>query len=233
MKNTFLRTALTGLLCCLLLSACSTTNRAYYDTLKLVFTGSEPKAFTVDEVLTSKADLLQVSSESGAQAVLALAFIEQGMNKWVSADHTLLKIHDGVIAQTEGFDNDLLFTSHLHANPLSNPSPLAFSWQRDVDIKGVGYGLTVHGKWSEAGEQVLTVLGQQLTTRVVEERVTFPKTTPYIEPGLSWTNRYYLSQNSGEVLKASVQAIPHGDRYTMTYLSRAARLISQHGDTRD
>ena len=159
MNNTYLRTALTGLFCCLLLSACSTTNRAYYDTLKLVFAGSEPKAYTVDQVLSSKADLLQVSSESGVQAVLALAFIEQGMNKWVSADHTLLKIHDGVIAQTEGFDTDLLFTSNLESNPLSNPSPLAFSWQRKVDIQGVGYGLTVKGKWSEAGQQALTILG--------------------------------------------------------------------------
>ena len=214
-------------LLCLAVAGCSSTNRAYYDTIKLALAADEPVTLSVDQVRASQADLLQVKSGERAPAVMALAFIENGRNKWVSADKAQLHIHHGVIVTTHGLDNDLLFTGNLDDNPLAEPFPLAFDWSRSVDIKGVGYGLPVSSQWLVAGEARISILSSQFAVQRIEETISFPKTTPYIETGLSWKNTYWISRQNGDLLRASVKLTPQSDRFEMTYLSRAARLLEE------
>ena len=221
----------TGIVLCLALSSCSSTNRAYFDTLKLAVKSNERKSLTIEQVRQSKADLLQVTVGERPPVVMALAFIEKGQNKWVSADHAIFTIEQGVIVQTEGMSNDVLYTSNLAANPLADKGMIDFSWQRQLDIAEVGYGLTVTGNWQVKSSETIEVLGYSFNTRRIEETLQFPKTTPFIETTNAWTNTYWVDQNSGELLKASVRLMPEGARIDMTYLSRAARHTSAAGST--
>lgn len=215
-----------GVLLALLLVSCSSTNRAYYNTIKLALQANQSQPVTLKQVTQSQADLLQVNIGDRPQALLALGYIENGLNKWVSADQAIIKIHDGVIVATEGFEQDLLHTSNLKNNPLSDTSMVRFSWQRQVDIETVGYGLTVDGEWRAQQQETLTILGHTFTTQKISETVSFPKTSPYLEAHTQWQNTYWLNQENGELLKASVKTMPMGERIEMVYLSRAARSIA-------
>lgn len=210
----------------LLISGCSSTNRAYYDTLKLAFAAGDGPRLSADQVRQSQADLLQVTRGERAPVILALAFIENNTNKWVSADSSLLYIQQGVVTQTQGLAQDVLYTSNTRRHPLTQPGALAFSWTRQLDIDGVGYGIEVTSEWHQAGTDTVQIFDQAFATRKVEEQVVFSKTTPYLEAGLSWTNTYWFSQASSELVQASVQVTPYADRIHMVYLSRAARQLA-------
>ena len=225
--NKFVSIVITVALFCLTLVGCSSTNKAYYDTIKLALESEKPLSLSVEEVLASRADLLKVRHGERNTAVMALAYIENGQNKWVSADNAQLHMHNGVVVRTHGLAQEMLYTSNLDNNPLSDPLPLAFDWTREVDIRGIGYGLTVNSHWKAAAEGEITEFSASFPVQRIEETITFPKTTPYIETGLTWTNTYWLSQENGELLKASVKISPQSDRFEMTYLSRAARLLNE------
>ncbi|QPG05712.1 YjbF family lipoprotein [Salinimonas marina] len=224
-KFSFLKIA-AGVLLALLLVACSSTNQAYYNTLKLALEANEAQPVTLEQVTQSQADLLQVTIGDRPQALLALGYIENGLNKWVSADQAIIKIHDGVIVATEGFKQDLLYTSNLENNPLSDTGMVRFSWPRQVDIETIGYGLTVKSEWQAQQQEALTILGHTFETQKITETVSFPKTSPYLETQTQWQNTYWLNQDNGELLKASVKSMPMAERIEMVYLSRAARRIA-------
>ncbi len=225
--NKFFSIVFTVALLCLALVGCSSTNKAYYDTIKLALASEKPLSLPIEKVLASRADLLKVRHGERNTAVMALAYIENGQNKWVSADSAQLHMHNGVIVRTHGLNQDMLYTSDLDKNPLSDPLPLSFDWSREVDIKGMGYGLTVTSQWKAVAEEAFTEFSASFPVQRIEETVSFPKTTPYIETGLTWTNTYWVSQENGELLKASVKITPQSDRFEMTYLSRAARLLNE------
>ena len=211
----------------LLLASCSSTNQAYFNTLKLAFKANQSQQVTLEMVRQSQADLLQVQIGEKPTALMALGFIENNLNKWVSADNAIIKIHHGVIVATEGFEHDLLYTSNVKENPLTDTAMVNFSWQRQVDIASVGYGLVIEGQWRIQQNEAISILEQSFDTRKITEQVTFPKTGPYIDTQTQWQNTYWVNSTNGELLKASVKIMPQAPRIQMTYVSRAARYIAQ------
>ncbi|QJR82806.1 YjbF family lipoprotein [Alteromonas pelagimontana] len=206
------------------MAGCSSTNRAYYDTLKAAFSSSE-SSLTVEQIRASRADLMAVKSGDRDSAIMALAYIENGHHKWVSADNILFIADHGVLIRTEGLAENLIFTGNLEQNPLLQPFPLKFNWSRAIDIEGLGYGLPISSAWRLKGSETLSILSQTFDTLVIEETVSFPSQPPFIQTGLSWQNRYWFDKESQELLRSEQKFSPDGDTYNMTYLSRATRLI--------
>ncbi|WP_245953273.1 YjbF family lipoprotein [Alteromonas aestuariivivens] len=205
-------------------TGCSSTNKAYYDTIQLALADNDV-SLSLAEVQASKADLMQVTRGQRDTVVLALAFIESELYKWVSADHALLVAHHGVVTETQGLEHDLLYVSELEANPFKTNQFFA-QWNYRVDILGLGYGLPVQTQWRVDGEQTLNVLEHELAVIHVVQDVTFPRTSPFWESGLSWQNEYWIDSNTKQLLRSTQKLFPDSEWLDMVYLSRAARLIA-------
>ena len=210
----------------LLVSGCSTTTQAYFNTINLAFKGRSVE-LSEAEIIASKADLMQIKAGDRDLAVLALAFIDGNKYRWVSGDSIVFTMQHGVIVQTEGLDSDLQYTGNVQNNPLSSNDTLAFQWDRKVDVESVGYGLGVKSTWRITGEETREYMGYAIPMLAVKEQVTFPDTTPYIETGLSWENTYFLHATTKQLLASSQKFNPKGDVYDMVYLSRIVRLMNK------
>lgn len=210
----------------LLVSSCSSTNQAYYETLKLAFTQSD-NTVSLEQIRQSRADLLGVKHGDRGQVIMALAFIEDNAYKWVSADHAILIMHHGLITHTHGFENDSLYHQGQGANPLASDVNSPVKWTYTTDIENYGYGLPVETQWQRIGDTTLNILDHDFDVYLVEESVAYPQVTPYIEINRRWTNRFWFSKENGELLKSEQQLSPVGDPLKMVYLSRAQRLIDE------
>ena len=218
------RRILSSLFALVLVSGCSSTNKAYYDTLKLAFTQSD-NTVSSETLRQSKADLMAVKHGDRVQIIMALAYIEGETQTWVSADHALLSMQKGVITETHGLANDLIYHSDLLANPLFDPTGAALSWHYLVDIENYGYGLDVQTVWQRGEASQLTVMEHEFSVYLIEQAVNFNGASPFYETGTQWVNRYWFDDKSGEMLKSEQLLSPAGELITMTYLSRAQRLI--------
>ncbi|MBU3023860.1 YjbF family lipoprotein [Aestuariibacter sp. A3R04] len=212
----------------MVITGCSSTNRAYYDTLKLAMS-QEDNEVTLDQVRQTRGDLMAVKHGARVQVIMALAFIENGLQKWVSADNAILSMHHGVITESYGFPYDLVFHSNLSGNPLAKPTAGKGEWHYITDVEEYGYGLEVNSTWQGGEPASLTIFGNSFAVNVIEQHVTFPGALPFYEANLSWVNRYWVSVETGEVLKSEQQVSPVGERLIMVYLSRAQRMIDQKG----
>lgn len=213
-------------LCLFLLAACSSTNRAYLDSLKLAFEDKGAQ-ISVVQIKQSRGDLLRVKSGERPAAVMALAFIENDRYKWKSGDDVVFTMHHGVMVSTEGLTNDLQRTSNLGGNPLAQKGKLADRWQRQIDLAGTGYGIPVSSRWEFTGETRLDILDTSFNTLLITEQVTMAATTPFFNPNLTWQNQYWLDSATKTLLASRQKFSPRGDWYEMTYLSRAVRHMEE------
>ncbi|MCU7554814.1 YjbF family lipoprotein [Alteromonas sp. ASW11-19] len=209
-----------------LLAACSSTNRAYLDSLQLAFEDRSAQ-LTVAQIKQSRGDLLQVKSGERPAAVMALAYIENDRYRWKSGDDVVFTMHHGVLVTTQGLANDLQHTSNLGSNPLAQQGKLAFQWQRKIDIAGTGYGIPVSSRWEFAGETRLEILDTTFNTLLVTEQVTVAAATPFLDPDRTWQNQYWLDSATKTLLSSRQKFSPQGDWYEMTYLSRAVRHMEE------
>lgn len=207
------------------LQGCSSTTQAYYDSFILAFSASDAEV-TLEKVMTSPVDLLSVKHGDRKIAVMALAYIEDDGYKWVSSDHAVLVIDHGVIVRTAGLPIDLLYTTNTNANPLSSVTQLSSQWQRTVDIEGELSGVNISSQWREDGVEPLNVFGLEINTTRVIETVTMTPNVPFITLNQTWENKYLVDKASGQVIYAEQRFAPDTDPFTLTFLSRASRLLN-------
>ncbi|GGF76001.1 YjbF family lipoprotein [Alteromonas lipolytica] len=221
------RIILVGLLTGLLLSGCSSTNQLYWNTLKLAFFPDTP-SLTLEQVKSSKIDLLKVVHGERQPAFLALAYIEGGHHKWVSADHAVLTMDNNKIIRTSGLQTNLQYTQGTDANPLRKEHSLnGQSWQYQIDIEDKVYGLPVTSQWQEGQPETVTFYEQPLSVIPVTEVMTTEIQDPYWQHTERWENYYWLDASTREVVYSEQQATPYSERMVMTYVSRIARLLNE------
>lgn len=208
----------------LLCTACSSTGQAYLNTLRYAFKANNNE-ISLEQISTSKSDLMRVNVNDSKSAILALAYIDDDKYRWVSGDHIVFTMHHGIITQTEGLPKDLHYTGNLENNPLSGNRMLTYSWNRSVDISSIGYDLPVQSRWRIEGEVTRTYFDRSISLLKVVETVVFPDVTPFIEPKRQWENTYYLDSQSKDLLASTQKFNPIGDVYEMIYISRIARMI--------
>ena len=201
------------------LSGCVSHLNDYYTLVQLVLKDNSVTLSKSQLRELEGQEFIKVRVNERSSVLLQLAFNDKSDQYWRSGDGALIRMNNGVITQTDGLENDLFFTSDRQPpagiSALKQPN----TWNRVLDLDGIGYGLSVTSRWQTQGITNLEVFGESLVVDVVTEQVEFPETPPYLSLNRSWQNYYYYA---GDVLVATTQKLfPDGDTYDMVFLNRA------------
>lgn len=206
------------------LSGCASQLSDYYTLVKLALRDNAVTLTKAELREVEGSQFIKVRVNDRASVLLQLTFNEKDSQYWRSGDGALIRLHNGVITQTDGLDHNLYFTSNQASMP--DPStPGSHSWERLIDIEGVGYGLQVTSTWEAQGSTSLDVFDEALPVSVVVEHVTFPELPPYMSFNRSWQNHYYYAD--GVLVGTTQKLYPDGDSYDMVFLNRALASLDQ------
>lgn len=214
-----------------LLTGCAGTYRAYIDTLSYAFSPQPGASLTLEQVNASTSDLMYLRHGERPQVVMALAFIEQGQQKWVSADQVVLVIEQGRLVRSAGLTNDLLYLTNRAADPLKRLPGELFraDWLRLADWRFGEYGYQIRSTFKAAGQQQLEFFGTSINTLVFEEYLTYPNQANFAGATTSWQNTYWFDSASGLLLQSRQQLTPQAEPIVMTYISRVSRVLKERG----
>ncbi|MDO6692977.1 YjbF family lipoprotein [Aliiglaciecola sp. 3_MG-2023] len=218
------------LICSLVfLSACSSTQRAYQQNIKLYFSSKDNVTLNKESVLTSPVDLLYIKAGERPYVTLALAFIENSQYKWVSADDAVMITQNGRLVRTLGLDNNLIYVDNLDNDPMASKSNITenATWNSYLDLDPQQYGVKLHSSFSRESNIPLAILEQQFLTIKITEYVTTQDALGNTE---NWQNEYWYHMQSGQLLRSSQQFSGLTERYDMQYVSRAMRLLETAND---
>lgn len=210
----------------ILLPSCSSTNQAYLRTLKLAWADAEDIMLENEEIAKSPADLIYVKKGQMSNIVLALAYIEQGQYKWISADNAVLVEHKGRIIKTSSLGDDLAFVFSTTNDPLNLPMSInsATEWERKIDLDSRYFGLTLHSDFKVEKDIYLKIQDKSYETILIEEKVNVIKNKSHQFDDDTWINQFWYDKNSGDMLRSKQKLFPGGDFFNLTYVSRAIRL---------
>lgn len=210
-----------------LITGCAGTYRAYIDTLRYAFKTPADNSLLLADVQLSDSDLLYVRNGERPQVVMALAYIENGQQKWLSADQALLVLSNGRISRTDGFTYDLLFTSNLAADPLIRPLAKLNNarWQRMTDWQHGEYGYVIDSDFLIGATEQLTIENQSVTTVKVIERARLVTVPNFLRFDRNWQNEYWFAADSGILLKSRQQLAPYTDVIELLFISRFVRAL--------
>jgi hypothetical protein len=218
-----------SLIILIIISACSGTNHAYYQTLKIAFTEQDDAEMTLAEIRQSEVDVISVKRGERPAAIMALAYLENGQHKWVSSDKTMLIMDKGRIIRTVGLSENLLFVSNISSDPLkslannSKDGPQQQAWSRIIDRTDDEYGYFIESIFNTATQVTLKALNLNIKTSVYVETLNYQAPADYIRLNTDWVNEYWYAE-SGDLIKSIQKISPLSDSIEITYLSRIARL---------
>lgn len=209
------------------LISCSGTYNAYYNSLKFAFGGQPQAELTLQQVREADYDLLYVKSGERAQAVMVLAYLENGLHKWVSQDQAMLVLDKGRIVKTLGFDNDLLYLTNTVEDPLKRPVRVqdGRKWLRLADWKQDEYGYQLRSEFRNAGTEMLTFYDQSISSVLLIETVTYLDKSEFLRGDKQWRNYFWFDAKTGTLLKSRQQLAPFWHEIEITHISHIARLL--------
>ena len=102
----------------LALPGCSTLGRGYVDTVRTLLKPPPDVALTNDQIRQRPYSSIYLRFGANPRAVATLALIENGQEKWVTADRNMLVTQNGRLMATQGFNIGPRYTGNLRADPL-------------------------------------------------------------------------------------------------------------------
>ncbi|MDR7119329.1 YjbF family lipoprotein [Rheinheimera soli] len=213
-----------GCLCIALLglSGCSSTTNTYIETLKLAFNPGDDVALSKEQLAHRGSDVLYARVGNLPRALLVLAFLEHGQQKWISADDAMLVLDNGRLVKTTGFDNNLLFTSNTENDPLKQEITvikIGQQWQSYADWSAreeTGYSASY--KIISITSDKVELLGQVFDTRLITEQVTFSN-------GKTAVNLFWFDDRTNVLLKSQQQISPFWPQIELIHISSAGRML--------
>jgi len=210
-----------------LISGCSGTYHAYYQTLKIAFAKQDDAKLTLIEVQQSDIDVMLVKRGERPSAIMALAYLENNQHKWVSSDNTMLVMDKGRIKRTLGLDKNLLHLSNTDFDPLKSlpkhASDKLQTWSRGIDLTGDEYGYPIESIFSHASSDTIHALSLDIEAMLYVETLHYKAPANYLRVNKSWKNHFWYAKN-GELIKSIQKLSPLSESLEITYLSRIARL---------
>jgi hypothetical protein len=217
------------LLILILISGCSGTYQAYYQTLKIAFAEQDNAKITLVEVQLSDIDVMSVKRGERPVAIMALAYIENSQHKWVSSDNTMLIMDKGRIIRTIGLNENLLYSSNTDSDPLKSlpnysiEKPNQQTWSRIVDRTGDEYAYPIESIFSQASLDTVQALNINIEAILYVETLNYKAPANYLRLNSSWKNHFWYAKN-GDLIKSIQKVSPLSESLEITYLSRIARL---------
>jgi len=207
----------------LVVSACSTTQQAYLQNVKMYFASDNDTTLTMEDVKEATVDLIYVRNGDRPQATMALAFIESNQYKWLSQDGVIFITENGRLVRSSGLDKNLIFVSNLSTDSLKDlQSRRNVPWNRVIDTEYGDYGVALSSQMSASTDQLISIQTRQLKTTKYTESVSY-QSSKYGKD--EWTNTFWFHQESGQLLKSSQKTSSQSDNIEIVYLSRAMRLL--------
>ena len=210
-----------GLLSLIVLSlaGCNSMTQTSVENLTLAIRGPAP-LLTVDEVNRIGRSILLVNYQQ-SQSTLGSPAPEQAVAEWHGLQQMLV-LHNGRLIQSAGLPEDADMTQTLKADDPFVTGLLQVSdgqmVERQVDFpRRYLTGLRQTATYRRAGEERLTLMGQERQVVRIDERVRMP------ELGFSTTNRYWLDPASGQVLRSQQTLLPDTSPLIITLLQPDSR----------
>lgn len=189
---------LTLLLCLLCLQACTPSQRSVGDTFKQALFGQE-------DVTISDAKIASLPAPYGSiylrlpqvPRMYVAGYHEDGLDYWVTSDQVVFITQNGRLMKSLGYRDNLLSVSNPQQDPLLHAKELrdGASWTRTVrwTEKGNPLSSVVTSRFSQQGNEVLTLAGKMVACEVWQEDVSLQAT------GDSWKNTFWVDASSGQV----------------------------------
>lgn len=202
---------------CLLLQACSSSTQGLGKSLWDSLFGTPGVHLTAEDIQNMPYASQYIQLNNGPQIFVALAFSENGQQKWVTQDRATLVTQHGRIVKTTLAGDNLLDVNNLASDPLAKPNQVAegAGWTRTIgwtEHRQVRYATarsTFH--WGE--QETLSLAGSNTPLRVLVEDVYTDQTR--------WRNRFWVD-SEGQI-RQSEQYLGAGYFPVKTTLIKAAK----------
>ncbi|MFG1173058.1 YjbF family lipoprotein [Erwiniaceae bacterium CAU 1747] len=188
------------LLLCLLLQACTQTQKGLGETLKLAFLGEDDIQLTNQQIANIPYASMYLRLNGGQQIFVVMGFSEEGQQKWITQDRSTVVTQSGRLVKTLGLADNLNEVSNLQQDPLRDALRLTdgSSWTRVLSWteKGQLRTGTAVSHFTRQQDEVLQLAGRQVACRVWQEEVELKET------GKTWRNTFWVDTSSGQVRQA-------------------------------
>lgn len=199
----------------ILLSACSQYRPGFvYQTITQSLTSQDAD---IDSNKVSRVPYASMSLkvDDGPLAFIVLAWNENNIQKWLTADSKMVATRHGRIIKTIGFPDNLLALESASSDPLTNPLAIqeGQQWNTQAQWQTESFhAASVTSRFHWAGTQDFTVLGTTRNYRLLEEQVTAET------DGASYTQRYWVDAQTGQIVHSEQTLHPHGPVWSLTLL---------------
>lgn len=191
------------LVLCLLLQACTQTQKGLEDTVIYAFNGPDDVTVTDQQVESLPYASMYLRVNNGQRIFVVLGYNEQGQQKWVTQDKAMLITEHGRLVKTLGLSDNLIDINNLQNDPLRDALHISdgSSWTRTLSWteKGQLRAATAVSHFSRGTDEVLHLAGEAVPCRLWLENVTVDAL------GKSWQNRFWIDNTSGQVLQTEQQ----------------------------
>lgn len=185
------------LLLCLLLQACTQTQKGLGETVKLALLGPDDVQVSDEQIESLPYASMYLRVNNGQQIFVVLGFDENGQQKWITRDRSMVVTQHGRVVKTLGLSDNLLEVNNLQQDPLITPLSLTegASWTRTLSWTEAGKfrSATATSSFTRLKDQVLTLGGNNVACRVWQEEVELPA------EGKSWVNTFWIDTTTGQV----------------------------------
>lgn len=187
------------LLLCLLLQACTRTQEGIAETLKNALFGHDDIVLTNERIQAIPYASMYLRINNEPQIFVVLGYDEEGLQKWITQDQTMLVTRHGRLVKTLGLSDNLVEVNNLQQDPLNNPSTMiegsgwspTISWTEHQQLRSG----TATSRFFRDKDQVLNLADHHVACRVYHEKVEIAAT------GQSWENIFWIDATSGQVRK--------------------------------
>lgn len=187
------------LILCLLLQACTQTQKGLGETVKLAFFGADDIQMTNQQIDSLPYASMYLRVNDGQQIFVVLGFNENGQQKWITRDRAMLVTQHGRLVKTLGMADNLNDVSNLANDPLRDALHLSdgASWARVMSWteNGQPRAATATSRFTRLKDEVLQLAGEPVACRVWQEEVS-------ADDGHAWRNTFWIDTTSGQVRQA-------------------------------
>ncbi|MBK0034004.1 YjbF family lipoprotein [Erwinia sp. S43] len=188
------------LLLCLLLQACTQTQKGLSETVKLAVLGQDDIELTNQQIANIPYASMYLRLNGGQQIFVVMGFNENGQQKWITQDRATVVTENGRLVKTLGLADNLNEVTNLQQDPLRDALRLTdgASWTRVLSWteKGQLRTGTAVSHFTRLKDEVLPLGGRQVASRVWQEEVELT------ESGKTWRNTFWVDSSSGQVRQA-------------------------------
>ncbi len=188
---------ITLLLLCLLLQACTQTQKELGNSVRQAFFGADDVQKTDAQINSSPYASMYLRINNGAQIYVVLGFSEQGQQKWITHDRAMVVTWNGRLVKTLDLADNLLEVTNLQQDPLADIQHLqpGARWTRTLTWTEQGQlrAATAVSRFSRQPDQVLKLAGNPVNCQVWQEDVA---TT---DGRHAWRNTFWIDRAGGQV----------------------------------